>query len=219
MKKADMEAHAQQYNGHLNRARSFESMGMYRAALDSAVAAWEHIDGMMQYEQKYQETEFTSIPAIDLALKYAPLLLDVIRLRELEALLKEYKRISKNTDNISAKIATATLQIQENHRLWSHLESNPETLQSELGKTIGGDQTRWRAVAESWEKMGLLRRIPEANSYRLSLSTRMGQIVPAKCPRCGQLEHAPKAMFLEPIICPKCRHQAVFVLKPLNHTN
>jgi hypothetical protein len=213
MKKVEMEAHSADYHRRMRAARDAESAGMYREAVEAAVSAWPHIDGMMQFEQKYQDAEFSSIPAIDLALKYAPLLLDLKRLDEIGQLLAEYRRIQKNaTADLGAKIGAARAQIWQNHRLWSHLEQNPGTLQADLRQVLGGEQERWRAVAESWEKMGLLTRTPEGQSYRLSLSTRMGEVVSGKCPKCGHVDQAPKAMFLEQISCPQCRSREVFVL-------
>lgn len=213
MKKSEMEYHADAYRTKMRAAGAAEQRGLYRLALESAVSAWEHIDGMMRFERKYGDAEFTSIPAIDLALKYAPLLLDRKLLTQLETLLRDYKRIQKNaTDDISERVARAHSQISENHRLWSHLEKHPGVLQSSLSTVLGGDQTRWRSVAESWEKMGLVSRTPESNSHRLSLATRMGAVVPGKCPSCGAVEQAPKAILLEKIACPKCRKQVTFIL-------
>jgi hypothetical protein len=213
MKKAEMEDHSYAYHQLMRDARNAEASGMYREAMEAAVSAWPHIDGMMQFEQRYQDAEFSSIPAIDLALKYAPLLLDLKRLDEIEQLLMQYRRIQKNASaDLGAKVGAARAQIWQNHRLWGHLEQNPDTLQEELHQILGGEQERWRTVAASWEKMGLLNRTPEGRSYRLSLSTRMGEVISGKCPRCGHVDQAPKAMFLEQISCPQCRSREVFVL-------
>ena len=66
---------------------------------------------------------------------------------------------------------------------------------------------------EAWEKMGLVERTPEpqGNSYRVALATRMGQVISAKCPSCGEIAQAPKAMFLEPTPCPHCNSAESFV--------
>jgi uncharacterized OB-fold protein len=67
-------------------------------------------------------------------------------------------------------------------------------------------------VAEAWERMGLVRRTPAGGSYRLALSTRTGQVVSGKCPACGHVADAPKAMFFEPMTCPACSINATFVI-------
>jgi hypothetical protein len=213
MKKADLEREAAAYQHKLGLARAAQAQGMFRAAMEAAVSAWAHIDGMMQYGKRYEDAEFDRIHAIDLALTYAPLLLDFRKLDELQALLADVKRIRRNaSDDIDGKVARAREQLRENHRLWGHVQRHPGFLQEDLGRTIGGDQERWRAVALSWEKMGLLSRVPEGRSYKLYLATRLGAVVSGKCPRCGEVAEAPKGMLLEPTACPGCREQVVFVL-------
>ena len=105
-----------------------------------------------------------------------------------------------------------------NHSLWDHLERHPEARQDELRTVLGGDQETWRAVAERWEKMGLLRRTPEGGSYRLALITRMGQVVPGKCPTCGEVVEAPKSMFLEETTCPECTQSVQFTILSTGQT-
>ena len=85
-------------------------------------------------------------------------------------------------------------------------------MQDELAATLGGNQVQWRAAAESWAKMGLLSRTPAGRTYRLALSTRMGEVTSGKCSSCGYVAEAPKGMFLEQMMCPECRNQVHFVL-------
>jgi hypothetical protein len=215
MTKGEMEAHKRSYAWHMHEAKRAESTGVYRAAVKSAVSAWEHIDGMMRYENKYENRDFDNIDAIDLVLKYAPLLFDFRSLEGLEQLLAKNKRIQKSKANDPAeKLATARGQMWANHRLWQHLEQNPDCRQDELQKVLGGEQAKWRAVVEGWVKIGIVRRFPNGGSCLLTLSTRMGQIVPAKCPSCGKVAEAPKRIFLETMRCPGCRLDVAFVFLP-----
>jgi len=223
MAKADMEQHERQYAALMKKARAAERAGLYQVAVKAALASWEHIDGMMRYERRYGENqEFASIPAIDMTLKYAPLLLDFESLNTLEGLLKACKRIEKNTsESLADKLIAARARMRRTHRLWDHLERNPGTRQDKLRQLLGGDQDEWRRMAEDWEKMGLLQRRSEGGSYRVALTTRMGEIVPAKCPACGNVVEAPKAMCLEDATCSECNAPVVFVLlspQPLAET-
>ncbi len=213
MTKAEMVDHQQRYYSLMADARVAEQAGMYHVAVKNALASWEHVDGMMQYARRYEKKEFSSVPAIDLILKYAPLLLDFESLDTLERLLKDYRRIEKNTsERLGEKLTSARASLRDTHRLWDHLEWNPGARQDELRRLLGGDQDRWRGMAEAWDRMGLLRREPERGSYRLSLSTRMGEVVPAKCPVCGNVVEAPKAMCLEEMACPECKVFVLFVI-------
>ncbi len=212
MKKAELEAAAAAYEQGVRSAHEYQRSGLYKLALEAAVGTWEHVDGMLQFESRFEKKETQSIAAIDLVLLYAPLLLDHKMLSSLEDFCKKCRRIIKNEAfDVTNRVNEARQYMRENHRLWSHLSEAGESLQSDLRKVLGGDQDRWRAVAEAWEKMGLIRRTPQQNSYMLRLATSMGQVVPAKCPKCGRREQAPKAMFLDKVKCPKCRARDLFV--------
>jgi len=213
MKKSELEAHSTEYHARMDRARWLEREGLYSAAVECALSAWEYIDGMMQYERKYGNQEFTTIPAIELILDCSPLLLDFKSLDELERLLKEYRRIEKGTSvDLGEELTRARERLWKNHRLLNHLECNPDARQDRLASALGGEQDYWRLVAEEWEKMGLVSRRPDGGSYRLTLSTRLGEIISGKCPSCGQIAQAPKAMLFEELTCPACRTSVLFVL-------
>lgn len=213
MKKADMEGHRAQYEALMGKARSAEQEGLYAHAVELALSSWDHIDGMMRYENRYGDTEFSSVKGIDMVLKYAPLLLDFRSLDTLGDLLKSCRRIEKNTSQSMAKnLANARALMWNAHRLWDHIERNPQARQDKLRQALEGDQDQWRSIADTWVKMGLLTRTPEGGSYRLALSTRMGGVVNAKCPSCGTVASAPKAMLLEKSQCPECGQTVHFVL-------
>jgi hypothetical protein len=187
--------------------------GLFRQAVQNALGAWDHIDGMMQYDRKYENASFNTIPAVDLVLHYAPLLLDFRPLDWLEALLKERRRIERDTTaDIGDQLAQARARMRNAHRLWDYIEHHPDARQAELRAALGGQQHEWVDIVTAWEKMGLLRRMPDGSTSRLALSTRMGELVSAKCPDCGKFTQGPKAMFLDEVPCPHCRKRTLFVL-------
>jgi hypothetical protein len=212
-KKAELEADRDAYVHALDAARTEEAQGQFIHAIKFAIGAWPYVDGMMQYERKYADATFRGVGAIDLVLKYAPMVFHYEALDALGALLKSDKRIERDTaDDMTANLAAARERLWENHKLFSHLEADVGQRQDELRRKLGGDQDRWRATSELWERMGLVVRVPVANSYRLSLATRLGQLVRGKCPQCGTVAQAPKAMLLEETACPACATKVSFVL-------
>jgi hypothetical protein len=214
MKKADMEHHRAEYHARMDNAKFAERRGLFRETVQLALSAWPFIDGMMQYERRYESTDFKSIPAIDLILEYAPLLFDFQCLDDLENLLKDTKRIDRNTsDSLAARLADARSNIWQNHKLWSHLESNPDSREDQLHRLLGEKRAYWRSVTKAWAQMGVLRRTPAHGTFELALTTRLDEVVHAKCPSCGTIGHAPKAMFLELMTCPECASMRLFVLQ------
>lgn len=213
MTKAEMEADRAEYDALMARARLAIHQGLYREAVELAMSSWKHIDGMMQYKRKYEDKEFASIDAIDVVLQYAPLVFDCRSLEALESLLKDQRRIEKNTsEDLGDKLAQARALMWDAHRLWDYLERHDSIRQDDLRATFGGDQDRWRSLAVTWERMGLVRRTSEGGSYRLALVTRMDEAVPGKCSSCGTVEEAPKIRFLEERVCSNCRAGVFFVI-------
>ena len=213
MKKEDLERHRAQYHALMAKARVAHDEGLYHQAVELAFASWDHIDGMMQYERKYEEKEFDNVEGISMVLAYAPLLLDSESLDRLEILLKDQRRIDRNTsESVKEQLAKARALLWDAHRMWNQLERHPATRQDELPRILGGKKGQWRSVAEEWEKMGLLRRTPEGRSYRLDFSTRMDEVVLAKCPSCGVVAKARKTRFLNVQACPSCRSEVMFVI-------
>ncbi len=215
MTKAEMEEAYSEYHVRLARARDALRTGQYRQAIKDALEAWPFIDGMMQYARKYKQAEFDTVAAIDLVLDYVPVLFDFRQLDQLEGILKECRRIERDTTaDLGEQLANARARMWTAHRLWDYIETHPAVRQAELRAILGGQQSDWVKIIEVWEKMGLMKRTPEGGTYRLSFSTRMGEIISGKCPECGSVTEAPKAMLLGEIRCPSCEKRVTLVLVP-----
>ena len=213
LKKAELAEHQTRYHSKMKASRTAEKRGLYSNAVKLALDSWDYIDGMMRYEGRWEEKEFTSIPSIDIVLKYSPMLMDFDSLNRLEELLKSHRRIEKQTSHsLGDKLSKARELLSGAHRLWEHLENNPETRQDELGKTLGGAQKQWKSLVDTWWKMGLVVRTPPKGRCVLALSTRMGGLVSGKCSLCGHVAEAPKGAFLDKLPCPECGKEAMFVI-------
>jgi hypothetical protein len=215
MTKAEMKAHHSEYHACLSLARQAEEEKDFQKALDWAVSSWDHIDGMLRFERKYQGAESCHIIGLLIAFRLAPLLLDADLLNAVESLMKKGKRIAKaSNDNLTAELVKARQLLADAHRLWDHLERHEEIRQDELRATFGGNQDTWRWIAEQWDKMLILKRRPQGNSYRLALATQLGLPMRAKCPSCGVIAKAAQEKFLSEQMCPKCEVRGHFVLLP-----
>jgi len=212
MKKDEMLGHYRLYHQLLKDARALESQGQFGAAIAKAREAWGHADGMMQCGRKYNDEDYSSLEAVEIVLKHAPLVFDFDSLNQLQGLLKSIRRIEKNTEeNLADRLRASQELMRAAHKLWNCLETEPGIRQDQLRRILGGDQDQWRKIAESWERMGAIIREKEGGSYRLYFRTRMEATVPAKCSSCGFSHKAQKSMFLEKQDCPRCRTKSEFV--------
>jgi len=213
-KKAELEDDATSYYSKVEEMRRAHDRRDYHGALGFAAAAWEYVDGMMQFERRFEDkSERKSLDCVDYVLRYAPLLFDVQTLSALSSLLRTQKRVDKNTAaDLAANLERAYLLMNEAHQLWDHLERNVQVDQDKLRGSLGGDQDRWRWLAEKWHSMGIIQRAPSRGSYILSLLTRMESEVRAKCSACGVVAKAAKGRFWEQILCPKCKATVYFII-------
>jgi hypothetical protein len=214
MTKEELEFHRGQYFAFVDEANSFNRQGNYAKALESAVFALEHIDGMMQFCRKYESKGPISIEALAVIFKLAPLLFEYGILTKVEVLLSSERRISKNsTEDLQQGLAQAKRLMGDCRRLWNHIEQHPNCEQSELRRSLDGDQNQWRNIAEFWEQSGVVSRHKHGTTIYLTLRTRMQEPVTAKCPTCGSIVKAPKVLLLEFAPCPHCHHDVWFVFR------
>jgi hypothetical protein len=216
--KAQLQLEATQYRAAVAAMRAAHGEGQTLRAIEIAMGACDQIDGMLQFEKRYEErSDRKSVETIDYVLRYAALTFDRPSLDRLAEVLKSQKRIEKNTtDDLSQRLQDSYTLMWDAHRLWSVLEQVESTPQDKLRTVLGGDQEHWRNISEDWEKLGLIERIPERGSYRLSLATRVSAVVRGKCRSCGATGKAAMGILLYEIVCPKCKTSSkfVFVLVP-----
>jgi hypothetical protein len=213
MTKAELEATSVSYHELVEGARRLQSTGLVKNAMEMAAKAWECVEGMLQYERRYEKAEVGAVDAFDIVLNAAPLLLDLKALNQLEQFIASRRKLSRDKSlNLPERIVEARGRIEENHRLFGLIQERPDMTQDALRRELGGEQAHWRATVDAWELMGLLHRTPLSGSFTLRLATRMGEVVKAKCPRCAESINAPKAMVLEKLKCPGCAHSVWFVM-------
>jgi len=213
-KKSELLEDRNRYYSFVDAMRLARDSNDFQRAIALAVGALDYVDGMMQYERRFEDRpERKSLECVDCVLQFAPLVFDVESLNTLAIALSVQKRIDKNTSaDLAAGLANALALMKEAHALWDYLERNVDVRQDTLRSYLGGDQNRWRWIAEMWDRMGLVQRTSSGDSHLLTITTRMESEVRAKCSSCGVIAKAAIGRFWEQITCPKCRACVYFVI-------
>ncbi len=221
MTKAEIEQHSAAYHALMDEVSTSIRAGLFREAVDLAVSSFSHVDGMMQFEQKYGGKTTTSVASIDFVLQHAPLMFDIESIETLENLLHSQKRIAKNVSvDLSDQLGKARLLVWEAYRFWDYLEQHLTVREDDLRVALGGDSMQWRSIAKSWSDMGLINRFGDSGHHQVSLVTHLERPILAKCPSCAAVVQAIKEKVLEERTCPKCRQKRLFVLlakEPASH--
>ncbi len=213
MTKAEMQEHRVQYTRLIGRVRTALSERHYKDAIKLSHSSWEHIDGMLQAEQKDGVTTVDCIEGFSIVLDYAPRLLHYHSLDALKKRLGECRRAGRMCSlDLCAQMEEAEDALRRAHRLWSLLEAEGSVSISSLPGSLGSTAAQWKALIEAWLSMEVLGSEATAGAVRIWLQSSMGRIVKAKCNRCGALVDGPVAIFLDQLTCPECRSEAVFTL-------
>ena len=219
MKKAEMKQHFRRYGLLVNQAREARKRGDITYTVELAVASWEYIDGMLRHLSQQVPRKDANLDGIVLVLRYAPLLFDHELLGRLGQFLKATRRIAKwSSSNFNDDLSHARNLMWQVHALWDQLERHGYCEARLLRQCFTGVPPEWTQTIETWEAMGVVRRITVDRVEWLTLATRMDDLSVGKCPNCGNLARRTKTELLEPVRCNKCRRAGHFVQIAEAHT-
>jgi hypothetical protein len=213
MKKSEMEEHKAAYHLLVSGARSAIAQKDFSTAIGLATKSWKYVDGMMQFERKYEAKEFDSVEGIDIVLAYAPLVFDFESLNELGELLKSQRRIDKHaSDDLAGKLDHAKGSMHAARHLWNQLEAIGNRKEGDINSDVRSELEQHESILGLWEEMGITTRGLQGTSVTPRLCTRMDDQVAVKCPSCGVTGHASKSKILDEVKCPKCHNSVAFVI-------
>jgi predicted transcriptional regulator len=213
MSKAALQAAQLQYDQCMAAARNHERNGQLEEAIRQAIEAWEHLEGMMKFERKWEDREFKSVPCIDMVLRHAPMLLDGKSLDRLGDLLKEQRSIDKlASDDLAARLQEAKQRMRAIHQLLARVEAEPGITVTRLAETCGCDRPTVDQICERLEAMELIEVDRTGKARELRLATDFDRNITGLCESCGRGAALLWWDALSVRKCPTCGEEAYFVL-------
>ena len=213
MAKADLEFDHEEYLAALEQAQLAMRTADLADAVAHAVQSFEHVDGMMQFEKRYNDVESVAVDTVSLVIENAPLVFDNDALDKVESLLASKKRIERNAQgHLREKLAAAREAIREVGLVWDHIDRLQESTDAREWFAIPCKTARWRFIVSAWSAMGIIRPVERDGADAFEWVTRMDAATRAKCSSCGTLAKGPRVRLLEPAVCPACRQKVSFVL-------
>jgi len=213
-KKAELEKDVIAYEACIARMEALLQRRLYEEALNEAVAAWKHVDGMMQFKSRYEQKQFESVRCVDIVTTYAPVLFRSDVLEHLEALLQSQRRVERNTAaDLGHALATARRRMVDAHRLWNLIAQPASTKIADLAVSLGGDLAEWEAIARLWSNLGVVRFTNNPiDSVSLEFASNLEASCRGKCAHCGAVVRALQRRLLEAQNCPKCGIESMYCL-------
>ncbi|MFT3882934.1 MAG: hypothetical protein QM703_25170 [Gemmatales bacterium] len=206
--KAELEWQRTAFRTYVAQSKEALSQHQYSNAIELAIQSFAFIDGMIQYERRYEQVEDQPYPTIKTVLSYSPVLFRWKAIDEVERLLDSTKRIEKNSQ------IDWRAKIDHSRRLLGHALETWTNIHARNSATYDGDQNRRIErvfILSTWENMGYVTK-PNENGDLHSFVSNMEMRTRAKCKYCGDVCDATKATFLADIKCLKCGVTNLFVI-------
>lgn len=213
MKKSEMELHAQEYHGHIEKAAIAEKKRDFEAVIKHAESSWEYMDGMIRRVSQDAAPSTLSLDGLTYVLRYAPPLFQLPAIRRMETFLRGKRRILKawNCDS-QVEVARAENLLWVSYAIWDKLEHCDRYPVEVVRQTFEKAEPAWKHVKQVWAALNVVKETSAGGVSYLELTTRLESSQQMKCPQCGFSNSQPKHLALEPIQCPHCQGICTFVL-------
>lgn len=212
MSKAILQAAQVAYDDAVAQARAYEREGRLDEAIASSKKAWQYVEDMMKFERRWEKREFSSVPCIDMVLRYAPLLLDEESLSDLEALLKSRKSIDRlASDDLAAQLQKARDHLSDARKVWAMLDGRDWTDSAEIVRLSGVGAAAGRKSLTDWQKIGAIeaRDVDGRREIRPVFADARPTV--AACRFCGSDVQCTCGETLQPRACAKCGKTSCFI--------
>jgi hypothetical protein len=212
--KADLESDHRLYRGAICKMQRAIEERDYLLSIRHAKYAWQHIDGMIQYESRYLDRgDFANIECVGHVLQFAPIVFDKESLEALSMLIKSTRRVDRCTPvDLADELAKALQLLSHTHGVWCHIENHQPCVIEECRAAFQGDDSDFYRCLRIWRELELIDQYLEDNRQCLKILTFGDSQVRAKCSACGVLAQGLLSQFLNEDACPLCQENAEIVL-------
>jgi hypothetical protein len=177
----------------------------FDAALDHCIDSLKHVDGMMQFEKRWEKRQFHSVETIDLLLRYAPILQRRDCLDALTTILAADRRIDRlATADLAALLLEADLRFRRVSQLIDFVGEFGNAAREMLAARYGGPPEEWAALSETLEQVHYLTTVHTGDRLELQRRTDISRDASGQCRNCGTVARAPLEDLLGGCVCQSC---------------
>jgi len=149
--------------------------------------------------------------------KYGPPLFEHAALESALDFVRSTRLLAKHEDGY-LQAAEAAMEREEAARiLWNHLDRQPGFLQRNIGQQLNLDRDVTVGILDVWEKLGVVARMPDKNTYKLYLGTRLDEETEGICLACGLRVKGRKYHLLKPVSCQRCKAKDFYHIVAVDH--
>jgi hypothetical protein len=202
--KAELEWNANTFKTLSQQARGLIAEYNYTRAIEIALQSLQFIDGMIQYERRYNKQENVQQSTLAIILNYAPVIFHYRAIDTLEAYLLSTKRVHKTSDiDWLERIVAARQMMTSALNLWQCIEVDQDY------KHI--DNTFRVFLTDCWLRLGLIAK-RTTNVAGFAFVSSLSERFRGKCSSCGLVCDTTKETLLSDMNCPGCKVSCSMVI-------
>lgn len=215
---AEMEAHHAQLMAIETRISAMESNIDFPGIFHVCEASFQHITPAINFRKRRElAPETPSLRAFDVVWTYAPPLFEHSTLESTLTFVRSTRLLAKHVNGYLEATEAALKREEAARILWNYIEGNPGTLERTAVQQLGLDRDVAVTILDVWARLAVVTRVPEKNTHKLVLATRLEEETAAICPSCGSRVKARKVHLLQPASCPKCGERDFFHICAVSH--
>ncbi len=205
MKIAEMEAGHDAYTSLEDKIRTMVAGRDFPAVFSVCVASFPHVVPAIKYrKQRGIEPETPDFLSFSVICKYAPLLFEHAAIASLSEFIKATRQLARDESGYLQMVENAIDRERIARLIWNYVEQHPAPLQRDVAGQIAVGQEVVIDTLQMWEKLGLILRTHESNTFRLAFWTRPESEAEGICRGCGVRGRGLKERFWKPIKCQRC---------------
>jgi hypothetical protein len=211
MRKAEMEAHHDEYVELERDIRAMLADREFPAIFDVCKDAFPHFVPAIQYRRREGiEPQTPRFLAIDVICQYAPPLFEHRFLDSLLDFVTSTRILAKAETGYLSMVQAAVEREEAARRLWNHVERQPGTLRRDVAALLGLDRKVVDEIADIWDHLGVFTRHAADDPARLRLRSFLNVGAEGICATCGVRCKRAWESFLTRLRCPGCGAEGFF---------
>ena len=213
MRITDMEFHHSELERIEDQIKEKETLLDFSTVFALCQASFLHVEPAFKFRKKRGITpESPALRSFSVLWKYGPPLFEYDALQAARDFIASTRFLARHENNYLEPAEAAMAALETARVLWNCIESNPGFLQRSIRAELGLDQEQAVSIVELWERLAVVDRRPEQNSWRLYLRTVLTRDASGICMNCGLRVKGRKEILLKPVKCQRCSIASYFYL-------
>jgi hypothetical protein len=205
MKKAELEAHHNEYRALESRISSMAAARQFPGVFSACIASFPHIVPALKYrKQEGIQPEIPDLLSFDVVCKYGPVLFEHAVLETLHQFVQETRMLARHTNGYLDAIRAALQREEIARKIWNLLQAGGEVPELEVCQRVAINRATLIEIVGPWELLRVVVRTTSHNGPAVRLRSYLTEKAEGVCQACGIRAKGRKEAFFSRVRCTRC---------------